>query len=165
MSLRVILVTVIASLRNLKRAARTAAIKSALIIYLSHVSNHKDLFNDQLLLVSIVEPLALTVANRSEDESSSALALELLLLLSNNNPDQVQEILLECWTGENHDYYNDFCDRLEKEQPAYLDGQPPSRFEVNMKLMIPYIDKDEPSPTRNQPKASVRNEPVPMNRN
>lgn len=101
MSLKITLAAILTSLVRLIDAAKPAAIKIAMIVYLTHEPKNQQLFEtDRKLLLQLVSPIvSLVIDRKPSDQSLTDIAIEMLVLLADKNQTQVQEILIDKFAG------------------------------------------------------------------
>ena len=75
MSLKNILLTLLNALPSLQPQAKTTALKTTMIIYLTHANHNANLFDsDRHLLLQLVNPLVAQIADKYDDLSAAAMA-------------------------------------------------------------------------------------------
>lgn len=75
MSLKNMLLTLINTLSELQPQAKTTALKTTMIIYLTHFHANPNLFDSERhLLLQLVNPLVELIADRQTDLSAAAMA-------------------------------------------------------------------------------------------
>ena len=147
MNLKMFLLTMLGRVQRLKHQAKISALKTTLIVFLTHGKSKKNvgMFDqDKNLLPSLVTPLLELIVNKKRDDFVADMAQELLMLFSETHWTQIQEILIESLNEDDqqgNSLYNEFCDRMEVGQLAFLeDNGFPDRMNINIKLRIPFIE-------------------------